>query len=303
MTIGTCTDATWTSQVKQSNDFSGAGNDFAINNALSNPRPLGKFTIDRIETQVGDQLVPQIYVNQPKAVQVHAFDLCGVADSSYGTTVPGNFGDAATLTAATDTPARLVGSGLPKAITWPAGTASMTPVVVETVDMVVATDAISGINATSNDFDVVETICTADTTCHWDNGNNKIHVDAPSPPEGASLGIGFSDEPSFSCDSGTTPLGSTLIYVNPRDYPTGGTQSVTFTYDKTIPGTSGPVSNFDVCISKDNGVTWSDPILDCSTDPPAISEAPCVEDRGRSSGNLVITVFFDPHGDPLGGIT
>ena len=36
------------------------------------------------------------------------------------------------------------------------------------------------------------TICTAGSACHWDNGNNKIHVDAAAPPTGASLGVGFS---------------------------------------------------------------------------------------------------------------
>jgi len=298
----TCTAGTWMTRAKQSNDFSGSpGNDFALNLGASNLLPLGKFTIDTIQTPVGDQSYPQIYVDQAKTVHVHAFDLCGEPDSGYGTTAAGNFGDSASLSAKADTPARLVGSGLPKTIAWPAGTASMTPVVVETVDRVVATDSVSGINATSNDFDVVETICTADTTCHWDNGNNKIHVDASSVPEGASLGVGFSDEPSFSCN-GSTPLGGTLIYVSPRDYPTGGTQSVTFTYDKTIPGTNGPVSNFAVCISKDNGVSWSDPLSDCASDPPLISEAPCVQNRGRVNGNLVITLFFDPNGDPLGGI-
>ena len=294
-----CSNALWTTRAKQSNDFSGnPGNDFALSPSASNLVPLGSLTIDTIATPLGAQLIQQIYVNQSKTVHVHAFDLCGEADSGYGTTAPGNFGDAASLAAKADTPARLVGSGLPHAIAWPAGTASMTPVVVETVDRVVATDTVSGINATSNDFDVVETICTFGTTCHWDNGNNKIHVDAPPPPEGASLGVGFSDELSFSCTNGTTPLGGALIYVSPRDYEPGETQSVTFTYDKTIPGTSGSVSSFAVCISKDNGVHWSAQLPDCAD--PAV--APCVQDRARVQGNLAITLFFDPFADPVGGM-
>jgi hypothetical protein len=295
----TCTTGTWTTRAKQSNDFSGnPGNDFGLNLSASNLLPLGSLTIDEIGTPVGDQLVDQIYVNATKTVQVHAFDLCGEADSGYGTSAPGNFGDAASLSAHADTPARLVAAGLPKAIAWPAGTASMKPVVVETIDMVVATDSVSGINATSNDFDVVETICTAGSACHWDNGNNKIHVDAPAPPTGASLGVGFSSVPSFSCDSGTAPLGGTLIYVNPRDYPPDAApQSVSFTYDKSIPGSSGQTSAFRVCLSKDNGVNWIGPLGDCSSAP-----MPCVQDRGRVQGNLVITLLFDPHGDPLGGV-
>ena len=299
----TCTTGTWTTRAKQSNDFSGnPGNDFALNLSASNLLPLGSFTIGEIGTPVGDQFVDQIYVNATRTVQVHAFDLCGEADSGYGTSAPGNFGDAASLSAHAESPVRLVGAGLPKTIAWPAGTASMKPVVVETVDMVVATDSVSGINATSNDFDVVETICTAGSACHWDNGNNKIHVDAAAPPTGASLGVGFSSVPSFSCDNTTTPLGGSLIYISPRDYGDGDTQSVTLTYDKSIPGTSGPVTNFKLCLSKDNGANWSAPVLDCTTVPPTLAQAPCIQDRARVQGNLAITLFFDPFADPVGGI-
>ena len=301
-----CT-AAWTSQVKQSNDFSGTGNDFAINDALSNRRPLGKFAIDAIGTDVSSQFVQQIYVSQPKVVTVHAFDLCDAPDSGYGTTglggaaTPGNYGDSASLAAVDDTPERLADSGLPTAIAWPAGTASMTPSVVETIDRVVATDQVSGINATSNDFDVVEKICTINTQCHWDNGNKNIHVDAPPPAfTGASLGIGFTSLPAlldgFACDDGSA-LGTTLIYMNPRGYPTtAGPQTVTLTFDKTIAGTSGSTADFDVCISKDNGEHWFGPIPDCSS-----GELPCVQDRGRSQGNLVIVLHLDPQDDPLGG--
>jgi hypothetical protein len=301
-----CT-AAWTSQVKQSNDFSGTGNDFAINDALSNRRPLGKFAIDAIGTDVSGQFVQQIYVSQPKVVTVHAFDLCGAPDSGYGTTgpggaaTPGNYGDSANLAAVVDTPVRLDESGLPTAIAWPAGTASMTPSVVETIDRVVATDQVSGINATSNDFDVVEKICTINTQCHWDNGNKNIHVDAPPPAfTGASLGIGFTSLEAlldgFACDDGSA-LGTTLIYMNPRGYPTtAGPQTVTLTFDKTIAGTSGSTADFDVCISKDNGEHWFGPIPDCSS-----GELPCVQDRGRSQGNLVIVLHLDPQDDPLGG--
>jgi hypothetical protein len=298
-----CTAGTWTTRAKQSNDFSGnPGNDFALNLSESNLLPLGKFTIDEIGTQVVSQFVHQIYVNETKPVTVHAFDLCGEADAGYGTTSPGNFGDAATLSAAADTPARLVGSGLPKAIgSWPNGAASMKPVAVETFDEVVATDGVSGINATSNDFDVVEKICTFETICQWDNSNKKIHADAPSPPSGASLGIAFTTDGTllqgFDCE-GASALGTTLVYMNPRGYPdTTTSQTVTLKYDKSIPNTSGPVADFDLCLSPDNGVTWKGPIGDCSTTAP-----PCVQDRGRVQGNLVIVLHLDPHGDPVGGM-
>jgi len=301
-----CNTGTWITRAKQSNDFSGnPGNDFALNLNASNLLPLGSFTIDEIRTPVVDQFVHQIYVSQTYDVKVHAVDLCGEADSGYGTGTAGNVGDAATLSAAVDNPARLVGSGLPKAIgSWPNGTASMKPLVVETFDQVVAKDGVSGINATSNDFDVVQKICTYQTTCEWDNGNGngsgKIHANAPSPPVGASLGIAFTTDSGLlqGFDCGGAAIGSTLVFMNPRGYPVNAApQTVTLTYDKSIPGTSGSASNFAVCLSPDNGVTWKGPIGDCSTTAP-----PCVQDRGRSQGNLVIVLHLKPSGDPLGGI-
>jgi len=308
VTVGitsSCSNATWTPEVKQSNDFSGQpGNNAAINLAASNLRPLGKFTISRIQSQVGNQFAPQILVNQTKPVNVNAFDLCGIADGGYGTTAAGNFGDSASLAVETATPARLVGAGLPKAITsWPAGTASMKPVVVETVDRVVATDAVTGINVASNDFDVVEKICVnGPTDCEWDNSNKKIHVDAPAPPPGASLGVGFSSTQNFSCDSTTAPLGGELVYINPRDYPENTTtgQFVAITYDKSIPGTSGNAANFSSCISKNNGVSWT-ALGTCANNPPVITDAPCTLNPTRVQGNLVLTLFFDPDADPVHG--
>ena len=104
------------------------------------------------------------------------------------------------------------------------GTAPLTstPADVETGDHLVLRTSATSDQATSDDFDVVETICTSfDATCHWNNSNNKIRVDAPAPPPGASLGVGFSSNLSsgFSCNDETdAPLGETLIYVNPRDY-------------------------------------------------------------------------------------
>jgi hypothetical protein len=318
--------AAWTTQVKQSNDFSGTGNDFAPGTS-SNLRPLGSFVIDDIGTKVDDPattnvvedlFVPQLAIPDPPApVRISAFDVCGAAYPIYGASpspgAPVTFGTGATLDRAD--PDTLAGADL-STIAWSSattgpnvgtGSATVDPVrpasVTETGDQLVVDDQFTNIAATSKEFDVVEKICTVfDDTCHWDNGNNNIHVDAVPPSGGASLGIGFIGDASFSCDGATAAKGRTLVYVNPRDYPVGGTQSVTLTYDKTIPGTSGPVSTFKVCISPDNGENWKGPIDDCSTAPPIIGDAPCVQDRGRSSGNLVIVLFFDPHSDPVGGI-
>ena len=78
------------------------------------------------------------------------------------------------------------------------------------------------IKAESNEFDVVEKICTsfdAISGCHWDNGNNKIHVDTAAPPAGASLGIGFVGDQASRVAAGRPPSArpsSTSIHATIR---------------------------------------------------------------------------------------
>lgn len=314
---GTCADASWLSQVKQSNDFSGTGNDFSVG-VDTNLRPLGSLSIADIGTEVDDPdtpedenlFVPQIEVSVQEPLAIAAKDICGAAYANYGRS--STFGASATLAPKDASPPRLVNADI-SSIAWTSGTgagagtgtATLEPVDVETGDHLVVSDQFTTITDESNEFDVVEKICTSfEDTCHWDNGNNQIHVDAPSPPLGASLGIGFIGDEGFSCNNDDAAIGSTLIYINPRDYEPGEAQSVTLTYDKTIPGTSGPTSAFSVCISKDNGLSWTGPIPECASDPPSTSDpTPCVQDRGRSNGNLFIVLFFDPTVDPVGGLT
>ncbi len=324
-TTSSCQDATWTVQSKQSNDFSGSGNDFTQGTS-TNRRPLGSLAIADIGTEVDDPdstatvFVPQIKVSVQEDLAVTAKDICGAAYANYGLS-PNSpsfvFGASATLARKAATPPRLVNATLTQPA-WTSGTgtgagtgtAALTPAPadVETGDHLVLSDQFTSIKAESNEFDVVETICTSfDDTCHWNNGNDTIRVDAPSPPLGASLGVGFSSDLSgFSCNNETDlPVGETLIYVNPRDYPQNETQSVTFTYDNTIPGTSGNLENFQVCMSKGNGAAGSwFPVLDCESDPADPTEpTPCVEDRGRLQGDIFVTIFLDPTVDPAGGMT
>jgi hypothetical protein len=110
-----CTDATWRVFAKQSNDFSGSGNDFAAG-ASTNRRPLGSLDIAPIETIDPDDAtihVPQILTNVDEVVQVTARDICGDLYTNYGTSV----GRATALTKAQpDVPTRLVGAGNPRAL-------------------------------------------------------------------------------------------------------------------------------------------------------------------------------------------
>lgn len=324
-TAPTCGDATWTAAAKQSNDFSGTGNDFTVGSS-TNLRALGSLTIADIGTTVPDPdgvadpvFVPQVAIadpDGPAAVNVAAFDVCGAPYPKYG--VSSTFGAGATVvrTGVPPDPPRLVHATIP-AIAWSnatigptvgTGSTTLDPAAgeAETGDKLVLDDQFTDITGGSNIFDVVEKICTIfDDTCHWNNGNNKIRVDAAPPTDAdASLGIGFIDDESFSCAGGTSALGGELIYINPRDYPaTTEGQSVAITYDKTVPGTSGNVANFGSCISKDNGDSWT-AISDCAHSPPVPADAavvPCIQSRDRVQGNLVLTLFLNPNTDPLHG--
>jgi hypothetical protein len=307
--VSGCSNATWTTQVKQSNDFSGSGNDFAIGSGLSNLRPLGSFVVDPVETVVpadpDDLHVPQILVSQTSPVTLTAYDVCGAGYVNYGS----GYGNDASLAAVSATPARLVGATI-SAISWSTttavGTASVTPVVVETGDQLRVSDAVSGTTTVSDDsnvFDVVEKLCTSlDTTCQWNGKQGKITVDASAPPSGdpdqpPSLGIGFfGGDLGFTCGSGGAPVGDTLININPRDYPLNSTVTVTLTYDKSLTG-NGPANGFSVCLLKDYGQAWST-LSACAS--PAV--APCILDRKKVNGGNLRVVLFLKSQDPWGGI-
>lgn len=313
----TCTNATVTTFVKQSNDFSGAGNDFAINASLSNLRPVGSFDLGPIETVLTepdpDLHVPQILVSTATGFSVTAYDVCGDPYVDYGS----GLGNDASLAPKPDIPARLQGATI-SAINWShvtaVGTASLTPVVVETGDKLVVSDPIKDVTGTtvttisdeSNEFDVVEKLCTSlDTECTWEFGNGKIRANAPPPPaptggDVPSIGLGFSSSLNFECPGGTTasPVGGALVNINPRDYPTNDPITVTLVYKKSETG-SGPASGFVVCISKDNGETWGSPLAECPNSPQA-SDAPCVTRKRVTGGDLSVAYFIRPT-DPWGG--
>jgi len=324
----TCTNATWKAFVKQSNDFSGNGNDFSRSDTVSNLRPLGSFTIDDVETVVpadpDDLHVPQILVFDPahatettETVRITAYDVCGGEYTNYGA----GFGNDATLAAKPDVPARLAGVDL-STIAWGTttgvGTVDMKPSVVETGDFLRVTDVVksytgttvTSISADSNDFDVVQKLCTSEQNtdgCQWTGKQGKITVDAAKPPAGdpdnpPSLGIGFFDGTlGFSCAGGNAPVGGTVININPRGYSqlTDPRLTVTLTYDKSLTG-NGPASAFTPCLLKDYGELWT-PVLACTSSTPAATDANCFLDRKKVNGNLQIILSLKSN-DPWGGI-
>jgi hypothetical protein len=314
-----CSNATWTAQAKQSNDFSGAGNDFSPGSS-TNLRPLGSLAIERIDTDddpttpaIEELNVPQILVELSEPIAVSAKDICGAAYTDYGHV----FGASATLAPKPAVPSRLADATLTQPV-WASGTgplrgtgtATLVPEDVETGDQLLLSDDFTAIEAESNVFDVVEKLCThLNDVCEWSNGNGRITANASAPPEPTgvdvpSLGIGFTDEQqdldvlNFSCNADESPVGSTLVNINPRDYPgTVPTITVSLTYSKSETG-SGPASAFTFCMSKNNGVSWF-AVPSCAS----TSTLPCILEQKRVSGGALLIDVLMESDDPWGGLS
>jgi hypothetical protein len=313
----TCFDATWTAFAKQSNDFSGSGNDFTPGTA-TNRRPLGSLDIAQIETVVPpdpptfpDELhVPQILTNENKDVLVTARDVCGDLYTNYGTSA----GRATVLTkAAPDVPPRLVGAG-DLALSGSSSTVKTTlnPKVVETGDQLVVTDSLTtpgqSIGDASNVFDVVQELCTShDETCELNNGKVRVFGDGPPGQDDPnkpdpSLGFGFfsSDLLTVQClgdASAVSPIAGTVVNINPRDYPNNNPITITVIYKKSDTG-NGPATGFGFCLSKDNLGTWGAPLTECPSNPQE-SDAPCVSRKRVTGGDLSAAFWIHPT-DPWG---
>jgi hypothetical protein len=291
-----CGSATWVTQAKQSNDFSGQpGNDLELNAQASDLRPLGSFTVSTIETVEDGQHIPARITGEPFTWTATAKDTCGATKTTYsGATLTHTF-----LTGASFTPP----SGLNFSGGNGSGTVEIVPQLTETGNNLTVTDAITGVTKTSNFFDVSDTLCTpADVDpCHWQDkkGNPGILADATAPPPGANLGIGFNPILHFSCNSVTTPVGGSVVNINPRGYTAPFT--VSLTYKKSVTG-SGPASSFGVCVSEDDdGSTWTTAANCPSTPVPA--NAPCVQTKKRTSGGDLLIVLYLTQEDPWGGLT
>jgi hypothetical protein len=242
-----------------------------------------------IETVEGGQHILARETGKPFTWTATAYDLCGYKKTSYsGGTLTRTF-----LTDATFLPT----SGL----SWSGGvgTVTFTPKLTETRNSLKVTDTGTGVNATSNLFDVSDTLCTpADVDpCHWEGNQGKILADAAPPPPNANLGIGFNPNVGyleFSCNGASVPVGGTLVNINPVGYATPFT--VSLTYKKTLSG-SGPASRFVVCLSDNDGADWFT-VSDCGSTP----QAPCIQTQKRtSSGDLLIVLYLTQE-DPWTGL-
>jgi hypothetical protein len=298
--------ATWGVTAKQSNDYSGApGNFLQFNAAGSDMTPLGSYIFAPVESVVtaadGSPLhVPQIVVNHAAAISITAKDTCGNVDGDYS---GGTFGLLSGL-ALNDFSALTWSNGI--------GSATLTPVTVETGDKFSITDGPSGISANSfstpgdpSTFDVVQTICAGGgVSCQWKDPNGKpITASSTVNPDSnghASLGLGYKPFANAAACGVGAPIGDS-IYIDPVGYTTPYT--IVITYGKSL-APKGPLSNVVVCKGTDNpdGTTnWTrDSIPPCTS---AGVPLPCSQAANVQGGALQITLYLPP-GDPhTGGFT
>ncbi|HET8968475.1 MAG TPA: hypothetical protein VFN06_03520, partial [Gaiellaceae bacterium] len=286
---------TWAVEAKQSNDFSGSGNDFGLDPGASDLVALGRFDIATIETVTDDgQHVPAILTGEPKTSTTTAYDICGEVKTTYS----GATRSATLLTGAGYTPT----TGL----NWSngVGTVAITPVVTETDNRLRVTDATSGVTSASNFFDTTDRLCTSTDTepCEWSDNAGKLKVNSTPPPEDASLGIGFNSSLSFLCGDASSTVGQTpLVNINPRYEETDVEAiAVTLTYKKSATG-NGAASSFDVCFRKDDATTWT-VLSECASTSPPASAAPCFISRKRVTGGDLEVVLWIETDDPWTGL-
>lgn len=287
-----CTNAAWSVEAKQSNDFSGSGNNFEFNAGLSDLVALGRFDIATIETVTDDeQHVPAILTGVAKASTTTAYDVCGEIKTTYS--------------GATRSATLLTGAGFSPTtgLTWSngVGTVAITPTLTETDNLLTVTDATSGVTDTSNPFDTTDRLCTSTDTepCEWSDNAGKLKVNSAPPPKDASLGIGFNSNLSFSCgDASSTVGGTPLVNINPHYEETDVEAiAVTLTYKKSATG-NGPASSFDVCFRKDDATEWI-VLSQCASTSPL---APCFISRQRVTGGDLQVVLWIATDDPWTGL-
>lgn len=309
-----CTDAAWTTEAKQSNDFSSsAGNAIQLDVVASDLTPLGSFAVGPpIVTVKGSppQTIPAIETKDPFTWSAAAKDTCGQDKPNYS-------GSSAILTPTGLTDATYVPQPGPPdtGLTWVSGvgTVTFTPKVTETGNRLKVTDSITNVNASSTStvaaggfFDVTDTICVPGQTerCEWTGGKKNgiiAHADAPTNA-GANLGIGFNSNISsppranFTCNGASDGLlDDAVVNINPRGFTLPF--DVDITYKKSISG-NGPASSFVFCDSHD-GTEWSGTPTPACTSPLTVT--PCIKTQKRTSGGDLLFVLTFTQADPWGG--
>ena len=162
-----------------------------LNLSASNLFRSGASRLPDIGTPNGDRFADQIYVERREDGHgtATAFELCGEADKPLRhECTRGASATLRSLGARRHSGAAEWATGLPTAIALPAGTATDEAGRRRDRRHSRCHGLVSGISDPSDDFDVVETICTAGTADHWRSGRTTRSTSTPPlrPPERAS---------------------------------------------------------------------------------------------------------------------
>jgi len=281
---------TWTSAVKQSNDFSGTGNDFTLQPGTADASlTVAKlvFTTQPSQTLVSTSIAP--------AVQVTLRDLCG---STLGSVA----GDV-TLSIGTNPSGGTLTGGTPP-VSLSAGTATFSALKIDTSGVgytLIATPG-SSLNidpSVSTSFNVIDALCTHSgglPSCTTSNTGKDTTVSVPVPSDSAqtALSVGKPSQTLTDCTTGTLTQVGSIATIAPTNYPPGATISVTLKYAASVATTPG-TSSYVVCVKLSDGSFVQ--ALPCNKSAP-----PCVSNRSRDGTGALIIVLTINATDP-GGVT
>jgi len=319
---------TWSTQVKQSNNFSGTGNDFTLSG--SQPQVLVGFpdhlafvtqpsTVQATTSSSTSYICPAPSVQVVEAdgtpVTVGSAQVAVQADTSFGDPKLGGTTSAATVNGlatfgsadcSSGISARTVGGGyqLQATATWTFGAYH--------VSLSTAQDSAA--------FDVVQvlTVCSAGSSCTaTTNGSHtKAVVDASSAVtvDDLEIAVGIDSLAHTTCLPQNEPSGLEVVRVL-IDHRS---KTVTLTFDKFLvnqaPNNGTPL--FTICFAAPwgNWVTDSgsaptfntvtneyEGVLPTCGDAGLVVDNPCVSDRSKNAGNEIVSVlvpYQDGRADP-----
>jgi hypothetical protein len=286
--------ATWPTDVKQSNDFSGTGNDYQP----ADPAPTtttggGSLAFSR------QPVTTQWNVAMTLPPTVTATDPCGGALASFASTVT-----------VTDNLAALVTGGSATATSGAATLSGLTFSDFGLTDtLTVAATGFSPV--TSSQFDIVQSLvaCAAGSTCTSGTLSDKdattlVSITADKGVNASQISTTVKGANSTGlfpgCDaSGEPPLGAVTTF-NVTDRAKTVTMTLPKQYVNQIPNNGTPF--MDICLDVPAGSEFVDKfghlsrtglLPNCTTSRTTI----CVVSRGKNAGNEIVT-FRLPPGDP-----
>ena len=294
-TAGSCK-GSWATRVKQSNDFSGTGNDFQ---PLDLPAPTTTTGTSHLSFSAQPHLTEWDVAMTP-AVEVTALDACGSTDSSFvGPVTLSDGGRIATGALETATAGRATFAGL----TF--NDFGITDVLTASATGYPSVDSAS--------FDVVQKLvaCAAGTSCPTVKigdtaGTTLVSITAASGPSADVLSATVKGDPKTAFGSCGQPTGSSepalgaIVTFNVTTRAKAVTMTLPRFYVNQIPNNGTPF--MDVCLDVPTafvdkfGHTVTTGLLpNCTT----VRTTVCVSDRRKNAGDEILTMLLPP-GDPRG---